>query len=128
MLQGSKLSIMAALAAGGLLGWLAASGKLHPGSWAGPPAGAAGRQQAADGPTEGCGEGADRGKLFVKADLPARAAGAARQQAVNKPNILIIWGDDIGWFNPSCYHDGVMGYQTPNIDRIAREGARFTDW
>jgi len=48
------------------------------------------------------------------------------QQA--KPNILIIWGDDIGWFNPSCYHQGVMGYRTPNIDRIAAEGARFTDW
>src|SRR5215831_9488227 len=45
-----------------------------------------------------------------------------------KPNILIIWGDDIGWFNPSCYHHGVMGYQTPNIDRIAKEGALFTDW
>jgi arylsulfatase A-like enzyme len=48
--------------------------------------------------------------------------------AADKPNILIIWGDDIGWFNPSCYNSGMMGYQTPNIDRIAREGARFTDW
>ncbi|HVE38747.1 MAG TPA: arylsulfatase [Planctomycetota bacterium] len=37
-------------------------------------------------------------------------------------------GDDIGWFNPSCYHRGVMGYKTPNIDRIAAEGALFTDW
>src|SRR5262245_44257413 len=45
-----------------------------------------------------------------------------------KPNILVIMGDDIGWFNPSCYHQGMMGYQTPSIDRIAREGARFTDW
>ncbi|NTX17369.1 arylsulfatase [Myxococcus sp. CA056] len=45
-----------------------------------------------------------------------------------KPNILVIWGDDIGWFNPSCYHQGAMGYRTPNIDRIAKEGARFTDW
>jgi arylsulfatase len=45
-----------------------------------------------------------------------------------KPNILIIWGDDIGWFNPSCYNSGLMGYRTPNIDRIAAEGARFTDW
>jgi arylsulfatase len=54
---------------------------------------------------------------------------AAREQdSGQKPNILIIWGDDIGWFNPSCYHQGVMGYQTPNIDRIAREGAKFTDW
>ena len=45
-----------------------------------------------------------------------------------KPNILVIMGDDIGWFNPSCYNSGIMGYQTPNIDRIAKEGARFTDW
>jgi arylsulfatase A-like enzyme len=45
-----------------------------------------------------------------------------------KPNILVIMGDDIGWFNPSCYNSGVMGYRTPNIDRIAAEGARFTDW
>ena len=46
----------------------------------------------------------------------------------NKPNILVIMGDDIGWFNPSCYNSGIMGYRTPNIDRIAKEGARFTDW
>jgi arylsulfatase A-like enzyme len=45
-----------------------------------------------------------------------------------KPNILIIWGDDIGWFNVSAYNHGVMGYQTPNIDRVAREGCLFTDW
>ncbi len=45
-----------------------------------------------------------------------------------KPNILIIWGDDIGWFNVSAYNHGVMGYRTPNIDRIAKEGAMFTDW
>ena len=45
-----------------------------------------------------------------------------------KPNILFIMADDIGWFNPSCYHGGVMGYETPNIDRIAREGAKFTDF
>ena len=45
-----------------------------------------------------------------------------------KPNILIIWGDDIGQFNISAYNMGMMGYRTPNIDRIAREGALFTDW
>ena len=45
-----------------------------------------------------------------------------------KPNILIIWGDDIGWFNISAYNHGIMGYKTPNIDRIAKEGAMFTDW
>jgi len=44
-----------------------------------------------------------------------------------KPNIVIIWGDDIGQSNLSCYSDGLMGYRTPNIDRIANEGMRFTD-
>ena len=43
-----------------------------------------------------------------------------------KPNILVIMGDDIGWFNPSCYNSGIMGYRTPNIDRIANEGATIT--
>jgi arylsulfatase len=45
-----------------------------------------------------------------------------------KPNILILWGDDIGMWNISHYSKGMMGYQTPNIDRIAKEGATFTDW
>jgi arylsulfatase A-like enzyme len=45
-----------------------------------------------------------------------------------KPNVLFIMGDDIGWFNISAYNLGVMGYRTPNIDRIAKEGALFTDW
>jgi arylsulfatase A-like enzyme len=44
-----------------------------------------------------------------------------------KPNILVIWGDDIGYWNLSCYSRGMMGYQTPNIDRIAHEGMIFTD-
>jgi arylsulfatase len=46
----------------------------------------------------------------------------------SKPNILIIWGDDIGISNLSCYSDGLMGYRTPNIDRVAAEGVRFTDY
>jgi arylsulfatase len=45
-----------------------------------------------------------------------------------KPNILVLWGDDIGITNLSCYSDGIMGYRTPNIDRIADEGVRFTDY
>ena len=56
---------------------------------------------------------------------PARApvAGGGR-----RPNILFVMGDDIGWFNVSAYNMGIMGYRTPNIDRIGREGAVFTDW
>ena len=45
----------------------------------------------------------------------------------DQPNILVIWGDDIGQSNLSCYTHGLMGYRTPNIDRIAREGMLFTD-
>jgi uncharacterized protein YuzE len=48
--------------------------------------------------------------------------------ATKKPNILILWGDDIGYWNVSAYNQGMMGYRTPNIDRIAKEGALFTDW
>ena len=48
-------------------------------------------------------------------------------EAQESPNILFIMADDVGWSNPSCYHQGLMSSRTPNIDRIAREGMRFTD-
>jgi arylsulfatase len=57
----------------------------------------------------------------------AIVAPAAAQQA-QKPNILVIMGDDIGYWNISGYNRGMMGYRTPNIDRIANEGAIFTDY
>jgi arylsulfatase len=50
------------------------------------------------------------------------------QAKTNKPNILVIWGDDVGWSNVSAYNMGMMGYKTPNIDRIAKEGILFTDY
>jgi len=53
---------------------------------------------------------------------------AAAQQPSQKPNVLVLWGDDIGVANVSAYTFGVMGYKTPNIDRIAREGLMFTDY
>ena len=56
------------------------------------------------------------------------ASPAVAQTAAKKPNILVIWGDDIGGFNISAYNQGVMGYRTPNIDSIAKQGALFTDW
>ncbi len=72
--------------------------------------------------------------LAAAAVVPLFAAGAFAQQtqqrpaaqqpaAAKKPNILVIWGDDIGQFNISAYNMGMMGYRTPNIDSIAREGA-----
>jgi arylsulfatase A-like enzyme len=50
------------------------------------------------------------------------------EQTQKKPNILVIWGDDIGQSNLSAYTKGMMGYRTPNIDRIANEGMIFTDY
>jgi arylsulfatase A-like enzyme len=62
--------------------------------------------------------------LLAAPRAEAQPAGSAKKP----PNILVIWGDDIGQFNVSAYNMGMMGYKTPNIDRIAREGALFTDW
>ena len=61
-----------------------------------------------------------------KAATPSAASSGGTTGS--KPNILFIMGDDIGWFNVSAYNMGIMGYRTPNIDRIGREGAVFTDW
>ena len=60
----------------------------------------------------------------VVAAIAVIAAGPALAQ--KKPNILVIWGDDIGYWNVSAYNQGMMGYKTPNIDRIAKEGMLFT--
>ena len=67
-------------------------------------------------------------KTFIRASsLVLALVWAAAAAAQDKPNILVIWGDDIGVHNVSAYNHGVMGYQTPSIDRIAKEGALFTD-
>src|SRR6516162_9587666 len=53
---------------------------------------------------------------------------AAAQQQQRRPNILVIMGDDVGWFNIGAYHQGIMSGKTPNLDRLASEGMRFTDY
>ena len=65
---------------------------------------------------------------FKKLLLSASLIVATSATAADKPNILILWGDDIGITNISAYSDGIMGFKTPNIDRIANEGVRFTDY
>jgi arylsulfatase len=65
--------------------------------------------------------------VAVSAVATLMVSGVASAQQARKPNILVIWGDDIGVHNISAYNMGIMGYKTPNIDRIAREGAIFTD-
>ena len=66
--------------------------------------------------------------LAFIASAVAVSAPASAQQQMQKPNILVIMGDDIGYWNISAYNRGQMGYRTPNIDRIANEGAIFTDY
>jgi arylsulfatase len=71
-----------------------------------------------------------RSMFMVAAILAVLAfiAGPVSAAEAKKPNILVIWGDDIGQSNISTYTHGVMGYQTPNIDRVAKEGMTFTDY
>ena len=70
-------------------------------------------------------------RATAKSASPKRATAARRTRAEvppsKQPNILVIWGDDIGISNLSCYSDGLMGCRTPNTDRVAAEGVRFTD-
>ena len=68
------------------------------------------------------------GSLALTGGAYAQSAPAKTQDAGKKPNILVIFGDDIGQANISTYTKGVVGYRTPNIDRIANEGLTFTDY
>src|SRR5262249_40933239 len=58
--------------------------------------------------------------VLVSTVAPARAQ--------KKPNILVIMGDDVGWFNIGAYHQGIMSGKTPSLDKLAAEGMRFTDY
>jgi arylsulfatase A-like enzyme len=60
--------------------------------------------------------------------LAAGAPASAQQPQAKPPNILVIMGDDIGWFNIGAYHQGIMSGKTPNLDRLANQGIRFTDY
>ena len=66
-------------------------------------------------------------KLILALSLGLATVVVPTQLMAQKPNILVIWGDDIGWENVSAYGMGVMGYTTPNIDSIGMDGIRFTD-
>src|SRR5262245_22702543 len=108
----TALATTAILAAGALLGWLAGSGRLE-----------AVLQAKGDAP-----------KVEQSTPPPAQLVLADKKDPApvgkdgKKPNILVIFGDDIGQSNVSAYTNGLMGYHTPNIDRIAREGMFFTDY
>jgi len=69
-----------------------------------------------------------RGALLLSILLAALAWLAEPVAAQPKPNIIMIMGDDVGWFNIGAYHQGIMASRTPNLDRLAAEGMRFTDY
>ena len=62
------------------------------------------------------------------ADAQQRQQNQPAQERERKPNILVIMGDDVGWFNIGAYHQGIMSGKTPNLDKLAAEGLRFTDY
>jgi arylsulfatase A-like enzyme len=70
-----------------------------------------------------------RGLLATTIAVAAASSQAyAQQQQQRPPNIVVIMGDDVGWFNIGAYHQGIMSGKTPNLDRLASEGMRFTDY
>jgi len=134
MARNVKLQMLAVLAAGALLGYLAASGKLQVfqkanAARAAKPA-AVGQTAASEaGCADGCcAKGLSRGRLVALADPKGRAALARAELSGKKPNILFIMGDDVGWFQIGAYHRGIMSGKTPNLDRLASEGMLFTDY
>ena len=66
-------------------------------------------------------------KLLLALSMGVAIAVLPTQIMAKKPNVLVMWGDDVGYWNSSAYNQGMMGYKTPNIDSIAKDGALFTD-
>ena len=133
MFKSAKFQAVVILAAGALLGYAAASGNLRlsrpaDASPANSPTGSsrsADSSPAAAPAAACCMEGADKGLLVARADKDAEPKPSASGK---KPNIVFIMGDDVGWFNIGAYHQGIMSGKTPNLDRLASQGMRFTDY
>lgn len=136
MIRSPRVQTMAVLAAGTLLGYLAAVGgpraqsAVRNGSGApNPPAASGDALPKPAGPPSTCtGDIGRRAVLAAAVQQAAPPSGGVASGDSSKPNILVIFGDDIGITNVSAYSMGLMGYRTPNIDRIAREGMIFTDY
>ncbi len=131
MFRRSHFSSIVMMMVGGLLGSAGASGRLNPVPESSANAASGGVSAlrpseigALGAPKVGSCEEAKREELLALATHNESVQGNA-SQAGKKPNILVIWGDDIGISNISAYSDGLMGYTTPNIDRVAKEGIRF---
>ncbi len=126
---------MACVGVGALLGALAATRDITPSSRADTAPGPVPQVAAKTSSTEpgisrpACSpDGPARNVLLARADAKETAARAEMSASGKKPNIVVIMGDDVGWFNIGAYHQGIMASRTPNLDRLAAQGMRFTDY
>jgi arylsulfatase A-like enzyme len=126
---------VACIGLGALLGFVAATGDTPPASRADGvprqvrPVAADTRGSAPDVSRPSCSPKGSAAKVVLaQADAGKAAAQAEPTASGKKPNIVVIMADDVGTWNISAYHRGMMGGRTPNIDRIAKEGALFTDY
>ena len=131
------IQTIAVLATGAVLGFLAASGEPRDAARAdvARPSSVGAKEASPHAPTGKapcCEAKIDRTLALADAVAEANAATLAQVEKATKvgkkPNIVIIWGDDVGQSNISAYSMGLMGYRTPNIDRVAKEGMIFTDY
>jgi arylsulfatase A-like enzyme len=123
-----KIQFLLVLTLGVGIGYVAANGSSTVFRWFGTsaPAQASTTAGATLKPSGACcSDDLNKAQLLLEAHNQEVALRA--EEKGRKPNILVIWGDDIGYWNVSAYNRGQMGYRTPNIDRVAREGAIFTD-
>ena len=126
MLKNTRVQAIVMLAVGGLLGYVAASGRLELFHKARAESAPPGGVQASLTPGKAstcscCGSGASRTDLVAMATHFQDSGG-------KKPNIVFIMGDDVGWFNIGAYHRGIMSGKTPNLDKLASQGMLFTDY
>jgi arylsulfatase len=122
------LQTMFLVGLGAGLGYLADAGAFRSALASGEPRSCSTQPSAFTQGDAGCSAGANRSGLLTLATTALISSSTATAQAGKKPNIVIIWGDDIGQSNISAYSMGIMGYRTPNIDRVAKEGMIFTDY
>ena len=136
MSRNLMLQSFAMVALGGLIGYAAANGSFNVGRSvnASPSTQASAHSLMPQSSAEGksCCLDCDKNELLLaQADIPILATAAAAvfaQQNGKKPNIVFIMGDDVGWFNIGAYHQGIMSGKTPNLDKLASQGMRFTDY
>jgi arylsulfatase A-like enzyme len=135
MIRNPRLQTAAVLAAGILLGYLSATDRFNPfpnAHAASLPADgmnqAGSAQRTSDAGPPSCSEGVSKGTLLALAAPKSGGAIESVQASGKKPNIIMIMGDDVGWFNIGAYHQGIMAGRTPNLDRLAAAGMRFTDY